>query len=188
MRKIPTAVVLDGKNRKVQGLRFLGDGDPTFTPDKSAGETGEPTQEAVAQAAQKLADTAEEAGGVDVMVYHDPTPAATFDGRASMALSGHLHYRRVRQGDEGTWLMVQGSTGGSGLRALEPEEPAAIKMSVLYIDRDSGELRAYDDISLGGLGLASAEINREIVTDTEPPTDLVAPDRSTTPPERPDRN
>jgi predicted phosphodiesterase len=185
MRKIPNAVVLDGKIRKVQGLTFLGDGDPTFTPDKSAGETREPTQEAVAQAAQKLADTAEEAGGVDVMVYHDPTPAATFDGRASMALSGHLHYRRVRQGDEGTWLMVQGSTGGSGLRALEPEEPAAIKMSVLYIDRDSGELRAYDDISLGGLGLASAEINREIVADPEPPTEQVAPDRSTTPPERP---
>ncbi len=189
MLKIPNVVVLDGTVRTVKGLRFLGAGDPTFTPDKSVPEPQEhpattadggpeTPEERVAAAAYQLAGTAEEAGGVDVIVYHDPTPAEAFDGHAAMALSGHLHYRKVRQGDEGSWLMTQGSTGGSGLRALEPAEPAGIMLSVLYVDRATAGLEAYDDIQLGGLGLASAQINRHVVDDHDPDqdTELVAPE------------
>lgn len=173
MRKIPNAVVLDGRARNVAGLRFLGVGDPTFTPDKSL----RATENAVASTADVLAGAAEQDGEVDVVVYHDPTVAGVFDGRASMVLSGHLHYREVSQGDDDTWLMVQGSTGGSGLRALEPEEgPAGIMLSVLYVERDTGELRAYDDIRLGGLGMASAQINRHVVEEAEPDTQFVAPE------------
>jgi hypothetical protein len=113
---------------------------------------------------------------VDVVDFHDPEPAEVFDGHAEMLLSGHLHYRKVRQGDEDTWLMTQGSTGGSGLRALEPEEPAGIQLSVLYVDRATAALRAYDDIRLGGLGLASAQINRHVVDVPEETTELVAPE------------
>jgi hypothetical protein len=107
--------------------------------------------------------------------FHDPGPAEVFDGDASMALFGHLHYRKVTHGPEGTWLMTEGSTGGSGLRALEPATPAKIEMSVLYVDRASGALRTYDDIELGGLGLASAQINRHVVDPPDGTTELVAP-------------
>jgi len=174
MRRLGNVVVLDGRVRRVKGLTFLGAGDPTFTPDKSVTLSEEAMAEYVAGAADELAATAEEAGGVDVAVFHDPTPIEVLDGLASVTLSGHLHYRKVRQGDAGTWLMTQGSTGGSGLRALEPEEPADIALSVLYLDRETGDLLAYDDISLGGLGLASAEINRQVVA-PETGTELVAP-------------
>jgi hypothetical protein len=73
--------------------------------------------------------------------------------------------------------MVEGSTGGSGLRALMPEDgPAPIQLSVLYLDRDTAELRAYDHIVLGGLGQTSAEIDREIVEpDDQPSADLPTP-------------
>jgi hypothetical protein len=108
------------------------------------------------------------------VVFHDPGPEHDFDGVAHMALMGHLHYRKVTRGPEGTWLMTEGSTGGSGLRALEPAQPAKIEMSVLYVDRATGELRAYDDIALGGLGLASAEITRHVVSSGSG-TELVAP-------------
>jgi hypothetical protein len=47
-------------------------------------------------------------------------------------------------------------------------------MSVLYVDRATGELRAYDDIALGGLGLASAEITRHVVPSGDG-TEMVAP-------------
>lgn len=172
MRQIRNVVVLDGEVRKVAGLRFLGAGDPSFTPDKSlADDTA-----AVEDAAGDLAATAEQAGGVDVLVYHDPAPAGLLDGHASVVLSGHRHYRKVSQGDDGTWLMIQGSTGGSGLRALEPEEPSDIQLSVLYLDRATAELRAYDDIRLGGLGLASAQINRHVVDPPDEDTQLVAPE------------
>lgn len=193
MRRLANVRILDGRVRTVAGLRFLGAGDPTFTPDKS-GASGTPVpdpqeypattadggpetaEEAVAGTAEQLATTAEAAGGVDVIVYHDPAPAEVFDGNATIALSGHLHYRKVRHGDEGTWLMTQGSTGGSGLRALEPEEPAAISLSVLYVDRATAGLRAYDDIRLGGLGLASAQINRHLVDVPDDQTEMVAPE------------
>jgi hypothetical protein len=115
-------------------------------------------------------------------VFHDPTDAEVFDGTAGMALFGHRHYRRVQRGDEGTWLMMQGSTGGSGLRALEPEEPADIMLSVLYVDRVTGALQAYDDIRLGGLGSASAQIDRQVVgPDVGETTALVAPQPATEP-------
>lgn len=177
MRALPNTVVLDGKVRRVAGLSILGAGDPTFTPDKSARYAEESLEDRIAGTAEELAATAEAAGGVDLMVYHDPTPIAAFDGSAGIALAGHLHYRRVRQSEAGTWRMVQGSTGGSGLRALEPEEPAKIQMSVLHLDRESGDLLAYDDIRLGGLGLASAEIDRQVVAGggDDAHSDLVAP-------------
>jgi predicted phosphodiesterase len=176
MRRLPNVVVLDGDVRQVKGLTFAGIGDPTFTPDKSTGLDEEALSEYVAAAAEDLAEVAEEADGVDVAVFHDPRPVDALDGLASVTLSGHLHYRKVSRGDEGTWLMTQGSTGGSGLRALEPvQEPARIMLSVLYLDRDSGDLLAYDDISLGGLGLASAEIDRQVVAPTTSSTEMVAP-------------
>jgi predicted MPP superfamily phosphohydrolase len=182
MRRIPNVVVLDGRVRTVEGLRFLGTGDPTFTPDKSGAEavdrpgtsaTGVSNpEELVRLTAERLAETAAQAGDVDLVVYHDPTPAEVFDGLAPVVLSGHLHYRKVRHGEQGSWLMTEGSTGGSGLRALEPEKPASIELSVLYVDRGSGRLQAYDDIRLGGLGLASARIDRQVVADAEAPADI----------------
>lgn len=174
MRRTPGVVVLDGAVRRVAGLSFLGAGDPTFTPDKSSG--GEDA-EAVEEVAEQLAARAEaEPDGVDVVVFHDPAPADVFDGVVPTALFGHWHYRKVTHGDDGTWLMVQGTTGGSGLRALEPEEPAAISLSVLYLDRETGSLVAYDDIRVGGLGLASAQINRHVVDVPSDTTELVSPD------------
>lgn len=190
MRTIPNVVVLDGRVRTVEGLRFLGAGDPTFTPDKSrrtrrslaqlerpATTAVQPAtpEDLVEQGAEHLADTARRVGDVDVIVYHDPAPAELFDGLAPMALSGHLHYRSVRRGEQGAWLMTEGSTGGSGLRALEPEEPANIELSVLYVDRETAALQAYDDIRLGGLGLASAQINRHVVDAPTEHTELAGP-------------
>jgi hypothetical protein len=172
MRRLRNVTVLEGRPRRVAGLTFLGAGDPTFTPDKTLFNG----PELVTRAAQKLAATAREAGGVDVLVFHDPADEDTFDGAARTALFGHLHYRRVEQGEQGTWMMVQGSTGGSGLRALEPDpEPAPIMLSVLYVDRSTHELRAYDDIRLGGLGNASAEIDRQVLDPPADTTTLVAP-------------
>jgi predicted phosphodiesterase len=172
MKRIPNVVVLDGRVREVAGLRLLGAGDPSFTPDKTSVTNDDSVF--VKAEAEQLAATAEKAGDVDAIVYHDPAPQQVFDGLASMVLTGHLHYRRVERGDSGTWMMTEGSTGGSGLRALEPTKPASVEMSVLYVDRSTGALRAYDDIRLGGLGLASAQINRHVV-DAPSSTELVAP-------------
>ncbi len=44
-------------------------------------------------------------------------------------------------------------TGGSGLRALKPLQPANVEMSVLYVDRAIGALR---DDAAGGTRPRSA--------------------------------
>ena len=174
MQKIPGVTVLNGKPRTVAGIRFLGVGDPRFTPDNSRSD---PSEDVVTAQAQALANVAREDGNIDSIVYHDPTPAALFDGLAPTVLAGHQHQFHSDLMPNGTWRMVEGSTGGSGLRALMPEDgPAPIQLSVLYLDKETAELRAWDHISLGGLGLTSAEIDREIVEpDDKPLSDLPTP-------------
>ncbi|MGH8776212.1 MAG: metallophosphoesterase family protein [Jiangellaceae bacterium] len=154
----PKAVVLDGSPVRVAGLRFVGAPDPRFTPDQSTRGTAD---EDLRDASEELA---EEARSLDppaeILVFHDPTDAELFDGTAPLVLAGHAHQRRTVVLDSGTRVMVQGSTGGAGLRALEGEEPTPVMLSVLYLDPESHQLVAWDDITLGGLGLSSAEIQR----------------------------
>ena len=176
------AIVLDGEVREVAGLRFFGAGDPRYTPDKATREV--PDAAALQAEGRRLADglragdaghvagdpeSVEPVEPVDVAVLHDPNEGRGFDGTVPLVLAGHAHRRSTEVLPRGTRLFVQGSTGGAGLRGLEHEQPTPVTCSVLYFDRETGRLQAWDDITLGGLGLASARIERHL----EP-----APDRA----------
>jgi hypothetical protein len=58
--------------------------------------------------------------------------------------------------------MVEGSTGGAGLRGLEKEDPTPLSLSVLYFD-EKHQLKAYDDIQLGGTGQSNVEMQRNVI-------------------------
>ncbi|GGK98810.1 metallophosphoesterase family protein [Mangrovihabitans endophyticus] len=76
-----------------------------------------------------------------------------------------------------TRLMVEGSTGGAGLRGLEHEEPTPLALSVLYFD-EQHVLKAYDDIHLGGTGQSQVTLERKVVghdEDDEPDTTVSVP-------------
>jgi predicted phosphodiesterase len=172
----PNAVVLDGPEVvEVAGVRFLGQGDPRFTPDKTTRDDDAPTEvlTAVGNALRRAYEQADEKP--DVVLVHDPISAGPLVGEAPLVLAGHRHQRAVDT-EDGTTLMVQGSTGGAGLRALEGEEPTPITLTVLYLDPTSGELQAYDALTLGGLGLNDARISRTVVAEPEPePTPTPSP-------------
>nr|WP_243742482.1 metallophosphoesterase [Actinorugispora endophytica] len=168
----PNAVVLDDEIAEVAGLRFYGAGDPRFTPDKALDN---PTNEEVA------ALGAEQARGiegveppVDVAVLHDPLQGEAFSGEVPLVLSGHGHRRWTELEPTGTRFFVQGSTGGAGLRGLDhgEDEPTPYEASVLYFDAETRRLQAWDDVTLGGLGLSSAQIERHIEAD---PTRRITP-------------
>ncbi len=62
-----------------------------------------------------------------------------------------------------TLLLVEGSTGGAGLRGLQGDDPEPLAASVLYFDPDTRRLVAYDRITVAWLGEAGATIERHIV-------------------------
>ncbi|NEE11787.1 hypothetical protein G3M58_35695, partial [Streptomyces sp. SID7499] len=95
-------------------------------------------------------------------VAHDPNTARETDGTVPLVLSGHLHRRINEQLKLGTRLKVEGSTGGGGLRAVQNEKPEKVHASVLYMDRSTRRLQAWDEITLGGLGLTTAEVSRHL--------------------------
>ena len=161
----PNAVVLDGPEVvEVAGVRLLGQGDPRFTPDKSTRDDDAPVDVLSASAARWPARWAPRSSRRTSSRSTTRSTAGPLEGRTPVVLAGHTHRREVSERD-GTLLMVQGSTGGAGLRALETEEPTPVSLTVLYLSAETGALQAYDDITLGGLGTSDARISREVVAE-----------------------
>ncbi|MGW6224686.1 metallophosphoesterase family protein [Streptomyces olivaceus] len=170
LRHLKNAHVLDdGRARTVAGLRFAGIGDPQYTPDRSKADGAEASQElAGARLASALRDQTAAGTPVDVAVAHEPSAAREVDGAVPLVLSGHLHHEDMEVMKYGTRLRIEGSTGGSGLRAVEGEHPDPLQTSVLYFDRDTRRLQAWDQIKLGGLGLTTAEVSRHLPKENQP--------------------
>lgn len=138
--------------------------DPLFSPGQQA-DQGASAQDSTAlrAAGQKLADTVPTfARAPDVLMVHDPAMAAPLAGAAPLVLAGHLHKRETTKLGDGTRLLVEGSTGGAGFRGLEHENPTPLECSVLYFDASTHQLRARDDITVGGLGQSKVTIDRTV--------------------------
>jgi predicted phosphodiesterase len=163
------AVVLDGDPVNVAGIRFWGVPDRRYTPNKDqpTGQDAERDEaEAVAPAvAKRLA--VDEGPPVDVVLVHDARMAAELGGEVPLVLAGHIHEPREDSIGE-TRLLLEGSTGGAGLRGLQGDEPEPLTCTVLYFDREDDRLVAYDRITLRGLGETAARIQRHVVDDPEP--------------------
>ncbi|CAL9480991.1 metallophosphoesterase family protein [Streptomyces sp. enrichment culture] len=164
--------VLDGGRAvTVAGVRVAGIGDPQFTPDRSVVAAGDDAERAAGrQLAESLRAQARAGTPVDIAVAHNPVAAHQTDGAVPLVLSGHVHRRVNEVLPNGTRLKIEGSTGGGGLRAVEKEEPEKVHASVLYLDRDSRRLQAWDEITLGGLGLTTAEVARRVPDEVLPGT------------------
>ncbi|WP_043265026.1 metallophosphoesterase [Streptomyces sp. CT34] len=163
-------IVLDnGQVTQVAGVRIAGVGDPQFTPDRSIVAAGDAAERSAggrladALRTQRLAGTP-----VDIALAHNPAAVTEVDGLAPLALAGHIHKRAISTLPRGTRLMVEGSTGGGGLRAVQNRQPAPVEASVLYLDRATKRLQAWDEITLGGLGLSSAEVSRHLPSENQP--------------------
>ncbi|ATO14589.1 metallophosphoesterase [Micromonospora sp. WMMA2032] len=170
----PNAIVLNNSVTTVGGLTIAGIGDPRFTPDKETSPAGSGLTSAVADqvigAGEQLATTVEKSPRkVDVALVHDPASAGPLSGLAPLVLSGHTHSRQVSKlpqapGKQPTTLMVEGSTGGAGLRGLEGEKPTPLTMTVLYFDQQK-LLQAYDEITVGGTGQSQVNLERHVIRD-----------------------
>jgi predicted phosphodiesterase len=162
----PNAVVLDGDGADVAGLRFWGIGDPRYTPNKDQPVGADVEQEAAEAFAPQLLERFESTPGsadTDAILVHDARAAADVGGgKVPLVLSGHTH--RAREGRIGrtTRLLVEGSTGGAGLRGLQQDAPVPLTCSLLHFDRATGELVAYDQVTVRGLGKTGVTIERHL--------------------------
>ncbi|MCH0542126.1 metallophosphoesterase [Streptomyces sp. MUM 203J] len=164
----------------VAGVRVAGIGDPQYTPDRSVVQAGDDAERAAGRVlAESLRAQARAGTPVDIAVAHNPIAAHQTDGLVPLALAGHMHRRINEVMAEGTRLKIEGSSGGGGLRALEQDPPALVEASLLYLDRDTRRLQAWDEITLGGLGLTSVEVARHVPDEVLPGTP--APDASLSP-------
>ena len=109
---------------------------------------------------------------VQVAAMHDPAGAAPLLGVTPLLLAGHLHQRSQRI-ESGTRVMVEASTGGAGLTArglarLTAGDPLPLSATLIYLARSgprAGQVLAYDTVTVGGLGLASVSLERQVVRD-----------------------
>ncbi|MGW6457850.1 metallophosphoesterase family protein [Streptomyces sp. NPDC055078] len=175
-------VLDDGRAVSVAGLRIAGSGDPQFTPDRSVRAQGAPAERMMGiRLASALRDQTRAGTPADIAVVHNPDAARETDGAVPLVLAGHVHNRKTEVMKLGTRLKIEGSTGGGGLRALQNEAPEKVHASVLYLDRGTRRLQAWDEITLGGLGLTTAEVSRRLPEENRPGA---RPSPGTTPPSR----
>lgn len=170
----PNAIVLDNSVTTVAGLTIAGIGDPRFTPDKEtspagSGLTKQVADQVIGTGDQLAATIRNSPKPVNIALVHDPASAGPLSGTCPLVLAGHTHSRQVSRlpqvpGQMPTQLMVEGSTGGAGLRGLEGEAPTPLSMTVLYLDQNK-LLQAYDDITVGGTGQSQVMLERHVVPD-----------------------
>ncbi|MDN3296460.1 metallophosphoesterase [Streptomyces ficellus] len=170
LQRLKNVHVLDkGRAVTVAGLRVAGTGDPQFTPDRSVVAAGDDAELAAgAELAASLREQRRAGTPVDIAVAHNPVAARQTDGEVPLVLAGHVHRRETEVLPGGTRIKIEGSTGGGGLRAVQNDKPEKVRASVLYLDRDTRHLQAWDEITLGGLGLTTAEVSRHLPDDNQP--------------------
>lgn len=163
VRKQPNAIVLSARKPvTVGGLTIVGTRDPRYTPDKKTRDdtASNAKIESAGIKLARLIGTMKQPP--DIALVHDPLSAIPLQNKVPLVLAGHLHHREERHLDK-TTVLVEGSTGGAGRRGVEGEKPTPLECSVLYFDKQTRQLEAYDAITLGGLGETQANIERHIV-------------------------
>jgi hypothetical protein len=126
---------------------------------------------------------------VAVAAVHEPYAVPPLLGTVPLVLAGHLHTRSVRLDPSGTRVMVQGSTGGAGISSdsihqITAGEPVPLDATLLYVARRgerAGQVVAYDEITVGGFGLASVTLDRIVLRPGAEP--VLAPGQQGPPPE-----
>jgi predicted phosphodiesterase len=140
------ARVLDGGGVEVDGIRFFGVADPTFTPGK--GEQVEEFEQLKVERSVAVADAVDrQALRPDVLMVHDGRLAAYARGHVATVLEGHLH----RFGTEvvnGTRTLMTGTTGAAGLDNFRAADPPPADAQVLYFDPETRRPVAVDRITV----------------------------------------
>jgi len=157
-------------------------------------EHGGAVEDVQTRASERLADTirawddTHPQRPVQIAALHDPSRVGPLLDTVPLLLAGHTHHRAVSQ-DGGTLVMVEGSTGGAGVTArglarLSDGRPLPLVATLIYLARSgdrAGQVVGYDDVTVGGFGLASVMLERHVVRPGDEPAPIPTPSPTPTP-------
>src|SRR3954451_3014248 len=108
---------------------------------------------------------------VAIAAVHEPYAVPPVLGSVPLVLAGHFHERSVRLDPSGTRVMIEGSTRGAGITSdtmhrVAEGQPVPLDATLIYVARRgdrAGQVVAYDEVTVGGFGLASVTLDRTVV-------------------------
>ncbi len=160
--EMPEVTLLDGDVARVEEVRILGVGDPTYTADNvvTTAEANQMKLDRAPQVARLVARTRP-----DVLAVHDRRQASASWGRVPLVVAGHTHQRRLVDHD-GSLLAEVGSTGATGLGTFLVETAQPYEAQILRFE--GRRLVAIDYITVRGIGGAFT-LERTLIDAPEPP-------------------
>jgi predicted phosphodiesterase len=144
-------------DRDVQ-VSLYGIGDGRFTPDDALSGKKEGPSSLRGQSFNAAKDVAE--SDADIVITHDPGAFGEMDDAyptcfdsATLLIAGHRHEQDTSESVQDVPLLVNGTTGGGGLRTAEGGTSGqASVMTVVYLNPDTKEVVRYGVVSVDNDG------------------------------------
>lgn len=133
LRGVRNTFLPDEKIVTVEGVRILGQNDPTISAhnERSFAATSGQISKAAKRLNKALRESSERP---DIIMVHEPIIAQKFLGKAPIVVSGHDHTLAISSGGGTVWVRP-GSTGASGVRYFTDRGGKSMTAIILYVTR-----------------------------------------------------
>lgn len=161
---LPDVTILDKRLVQEKDIYIYGAGDPVS---KTAQFEPLSDKDMVKWASRLQKDVDSLSPQPLILVVHDKRMAEKVIGDIPVIIYGHTHKAATEQVD-GTLLINPGTTGASGLRALQEEKQAMqlYTLSIIYVNSKSKRVTAIDSIQVTGLS-GEFSLTRELIQQQE---------------------
>ncbi|NLJ80669.1 MAG: hypothetical protein GX335_06575 [Firmicutes bacterium] len=154
LAQIPNAVIVEGREQILNGLRIVGMGD--LVADRYLPEPA-PLGELKAKAVEINEKWSQIESRPHIFMIHNHRIAKAIEpGLFPVVVYGHTHILEMQQIDSTVYINA-GTTGAAGIRGFQSKEPLPYSLSLLYFVYDEEGvpvLIAVDGVHVAGLGLS----------------------------------
>lgn len=153
VRTLSEVTILDRQAVEVDGVTFVGQGDPRYSSDPDQIESSTSSQ---MRDLERSLLTAVRQTAAEVVVVHDNNVAERIadsnPGSIRLIISGHAHTRSDQVVND-TFLHIEGSTGAGGARIAENSDNLLpIEFSILDLDKSTGAVVGGDLFTIDAYG------------------------------------
>lgn len=147
--EVENAVVLNGQEVDLGGIRLLGFSDPISKSD----DIKSPDILQTVKLNMHIQEQLSHGNIPDILAVHNPEVTNNLVGKVPVILNGHTHRFSIKQ-DRGSVVINSGTTGAAGIRGLQSKNDLPYSAVLLYFQRNEDEkyrLAAVDVIKISNL-------------------------------------